>query len=68
MSKKSQRARAAAKKAQTAQAKVETRTFLTPNDMITEALRRDYVDLLSKRLDKGLLNIDVAKQDPRTAM
>lgn len=47
----------------------ETKTYLTPNDMINEAVSRDFAGLLkAKRLRDGHLDIRIVKQDARTPM
>jgi len=63
--KKAQAAVATARQAEHENAK----TYLTPNDMILEALKGDFVGLLKgKCLVRGLLDVTICKQDARTSM
>jgi hypothetical protein len=61
------KAREAAAKAQQAQ-KQETKVYLTPNDMINEAVHNDFVGFLKAKRKNGLLDVNITKQDARSAM
>lgn len=59
----------AAKKKAAQEEEHEAREFSTPNDMIKDAVKKDFVGLLMAKCHKnGLLDVSLAKNDPRIPM
>ena len=68
MTKKEQKARAAAKKARKT-TKMEKRTFHASNTMIQKVIDGGPIGMLDvKHQSSGLLDVDLSEQDPRAVM